>query len=66
MTSCPLAGVQVIKDLAGDIDQLTPRVVEAAMRVKREPGNKVAKEQLDSSRRYLYRRASAQAYSCVL
>ena len=46
------SGVQVIKDFAGDIDQLTPQVVEAAMRVKKEPGNRAAKEQLDSSRRY--------------
>ena len=58
------SGVQVIKDLAGDIDQLTPQVVESAMRVKREPGNRVAKEQLDSSRRYLHHKIKSMS-SCL-
>ena len=43
--------MQEIKVLADSVDRLTPRVVESAMKVRKEPANKDAREQLDRVRR---------------
>ena len=42
--------MQVITELAGQVDQLTPHVIQAALRVKSSAGDLEAKVQLDSSR----------------
>ena len=44
-------GVQKIKDLADEVDQLTPRVVAAALDVKKTPSNRGTRQHLDSLRR---------------
>ena len=44
-------GIQKIKDLADEVDQLTPRVVAAALDVKKTPSNRGTRQHLDSLRR---------------
>ncbi len=41
----------MIKVLANSVDKLTPRVVDAALGVRKDPTNQMAHEQLDSVRR---------------
>ena len=50
MCSLLLSGVQKIQQLADEIDRLTPLVAQAAIRVRREPSNAEAREELDSRR----------------
>ena len=49
--SLPLLGVQLIRDLAEQIDYLTPQVVKAAVDVKREPTNRDVRQRLDTLRK---------------
>ena len=46
-----MSGVQLIKDLADEIDQLTPQVVEGALAVRKNPSDRAARDRLDSLRR---------------
>jgi len=41
----------MIKVLADNVDKLTPRVVEAAVKARKEPTNPASQEQLESVRR---------------
>ena len=43
-------GVQLITELASQVDEVMPRVVEAALAVKRSPGDATAKSRLDAAR----------------
>ena len=45
------SGIKLIKDLANAIDELTSVVVEKAERVSKNPGDRQAKEELDTLRR---------------
>ena len=43
-------GVQLITELASQVDEVMPRVVEAALALKRSPGDPTAKSRLDAAR----------------
>ena len=47
----PLTGTQLIQALAKEVDELTTVVVERAEQVSRNPGNRRAREELDTLRR---------------
>lgn len=47
----PPTGAQVVQQLAREVDGLTPRVVEAALAVRTDPGNREAQERLDALRK---------------
>lgn len=44
-------GAHLIQQLAREVDGLTPLVVQAALAVRRDPGNAAARERLDGLRR---------------
>ena len=46
-----MPGVQLITELASQVDDVIPKVVEAARAVKRAPGVAGARERLDAARR---------------
>lgn len=45
------AGVQLIQNLAEEVDQLTSQVVAAAIEVRKDPDNTAARQKLDSLRK---------------
>ena len=47
---CFAIGVTLIKDLADEVDNMTPEVVTAALDVQKNPGSKEAREKLDALR----------------
>lgn len=46
-----LLGVQLITELASQVDQAMPQVVEAAIAVKKAPGDTTATSRLDAARK---------------
>lgn len=46
-----LLGVQLITELAGQVDQVMPQVVEAAIALKKAPGDVTATSKLDAARK---------------